>query len=50
MKAGDALLLVRHRGGRGLGEAMLLLNGAVEIGDAAVAPRSLVVEKVTEDR
>ena len=48
--AGDPVLLVRHRGGRGLGEALHLLNGAVEIGDVPPAPRALVVERVTEDR
>lgn len=47
---GDAVLRVRHRGGRGLAEATALLGGAIEIGDAAVEPRPLVVERVTEDR
>ena len=50
VSAGDPLLLVRHRGGRGLGEAVPLLNGAVGIGDVAPPPQDLVVERVTEDR
>jgi pyrimidine-nucleoside phosphorylase len=50
VSAGDPLLLVRHRGGRGLAEAVPLLNGAVGIGDIAPPPQDLVVERVTEDR
>jgi thymidine phosphorylase len=50
VSAGDPILLVRHRGGRGLGEALPLLNGAIEIGDVPPAPQPLVVERVTEDR
>jgi pyrimidine-nucleoside phosphorylase len=48
--AGDPVLLVRHRGGRGLAEALPLLNGALEIGDGPPPRRPLVVERVTEDR
>ncbi|MEO6213908.1 MAG: thymidine phosphorylase [Vicinamibacterales bacterium] len=50
VSAGDAVLLIRHRGGRGLEEALQLLRAAVEISDeAAPAVRELVVERVTED-
>jgi thymidine phosphorylase len=45
--AGDAVLLVRHRGGRGLDEARRLLEAAVGVGEAAPAERSLVVERVS---
>jgi pyrimidine-nucleoside phosphorylase len=50
VRVGDAVMLVRHRGGRGLAEALQLLAGAVRIGASAPAPQSLVVERVTEDR
>ncbi|HXG54361.1 MAG TPA: thymidine phosphorylase [Vicinamibacterales bacterium] len=45
--AGDAVFLVRHRGGRGLEEALQLLNAAVTIGDAAPVPQALVLERIT---
>jgi pyrimidine-nucleoside phosphorylase len=47
---GDAVLVVRHRAGRGLGEAMALLTDAIRIDDAAPRPRPLVVERITEER
>ena len=45
---GDAILLVRHRGGRGLPEAMKLLEQAIRIDDEAAAPRPLIVDRVVE--
>ncbi|HEX6976358.1 MAG TPA: thymidine phosphorylase [Vicinamibacterales bacterium] len=48
--AGDPILRIRHRGGRGLQEALPLLNGAIAIDDARPAHRDLVVERITEDR
>jgi pyrimidine-nucleoside phosphorylase len=44
--AGDAILLVRHRDGRGLQDAAALLEQAIEIGDAAPPDRRLIVESV----
>jgi len=44
---GDPVLLVRHRAGRGLGEAVELLEGAVQVGDDAPARQPLVVERIT---
>jgi len=41
--AGDAIATVYHRGGRGLEEALVALQGAVAIADAAVR-QSLIIE------
>jgi thymidine phosphorylase len=46
VRAGDALVLVRHRGGRGLEEAVRLVSAAVTIGDAAPAPSALIVDRI----
>jgi pyrimidine-nucleoside phosphorylase len=43
---GEAVLLVRHRGGRGLADAVELLQAAVEIGDAPVRVEPLVVDTI----
>jgi hypothetical protein len=40
------VLIVRHRGGRGLAEAMPLLSDAVRIEDSPPTPQSVVVEEV----
>lgn len=48
VKAGDAVLIVRHRSGRGLEEALPLLEEAVVIREERPAPRPLVVETVHE--
>ena len=47
VRAGDVVLLVRHRGGRGLAHARQLLDRAVSIRDAAPPERPLVVERIT---
>ena len=46
VKAGDAVLLIRHRGGRGLDDARVLLESAVRIDDAPPALAPLVLEAV----
>jgi pyrimidine-nucleoside phosphorylase len=46
VRAGDAVLLVHHRGGRGLDEALPLLSTAIEIADVPPPPRTLVLERV----
>jgi thymidine phosphorylase len=46
VRPGDAVLLVRHRGGRGLDAAIPLLDEAVRIGDKAAVSRPLVVETI----
>ena len=43
---GEAVLLVRHRGGRGLADAVALLEAAVDIGDQLVRVDSLVVDTI----
>jgi len=48
VSAGDPILRVRHRGGRGLPEAMKLLEHAIRIDDHAAAPRPLIVDRVLE--
>jgi thymidine phosphorylase len=44
--ADEPVVLVRHRGGRGLQEAMRLLTGAIRIADAPAPVPPLVVEQV----
>ena len=44
---GDPVLVVRHRGGRGLDVARLLLEGAITIADAPPERPPLVVERIT---
>jgi pyrimidine-nucleoside phosphorylase len=46
VREGDAVLMVHHRGGRGLDEARSLLNAAIAIGDEAPAPWPLVLERI----
>ncbi|MGH9370704.1 MAG: thymidine phosphorylase [Vicinamibacterales bacterium] len=46
VKAGDTVLLVRHRAGYGLADALPLLEEAISIGDAPPGERPLVVEIV----
>ena len=48
VRDGDAVLLVRHRGGRGLKEALALLAEALVVADAPPAARPLVVDTVGE--
>ncbi len=50
VKTGDAILLVRHRGGRGLEDALPLLEEAIAIADQPPAVRPLVLETVREDK
>jgi pyrimidine-nucleoside phosphorylase len=46
---GDAILLLRHRSGRGLVEAEALTTAAVRIDDQPPPVRSLVVDRITEE-
>jgi thymidine phosphorylase len=47
--AGDVVLLVHHRAGRGLAHARRLLQKAVGIGDAPPAQRPLILERITHE-
>ena len=49
---GDAVFLVRHRGGRGLDDAIALLEGSLEIGEGGCSDQPLVLDEVRlpEDR
>ncbi len=44
--AGDAVLILHHRGGRGLDEALPLLDEAIGIGDGPFDASALVVEEI----
>jgi pyrimidine-nucleoside phosphorylase len=46
VRAGEAVLMVHHRSGRGLDHALPLLFGAVQMGDVAPSTRPIVVERV----
>ena len=46
VRKGDVVLVVRHRAGRGLGEAMPLLTSAVSVGEAVPVVPAVVVEEV----
>jgi pyrimidine-nucleoside phosphorylase len=46
VRAGDPVLVIRHRGGRGLEPARALLEASVRIADAAPARQPLVVEEI----
>ena len=47
--AQEPVLLIRHRAGRGLSDALQLLAGAIRIEEAAPAARALVVDRVRRD-
>jgi pyrimidine-nucleoside phosphorylase len=47
VRAGDPVLVIRHRGGRGLDAARALLEAAVEIADAAPTRQPLVADEIT---
>ena len=47
--AGDVVLLVHHRAGRGLAHARRLLQKAVGIGDAPPVQRPLILERITHE-
>ncbi len=47
--AQDPVLLVRHRAGRGLADALNLLAGAIRIEEVAPDPRPLIVDRVRRD-
>jgi pyrimidine-nucleoside phosphorylase len=47
---GDAVLVLRHRAGRGVSEAMDLLQDAIRIDDEPPPAISLIVDRITEDR
>jgi pyrimidine-nucleoside phosphorylase len=44
--AGDPVVEIHHRGGRGLAEARQLLASAIEIADAPAASRPLVLDRI----
>jgi pyrimidine-nucleoside phosphorylase len=46
VKQGDPLLEVHHHGGRGLADARRLIDGALEIGDAARERRPLILDRI----
>ncbi len=46
VRSGDAVLQIRHRGGRGLEVARTLLRQAVQIGEVAPATQPIVVDRV----
>jgi pyrimidine-nucleoside phosphorylase len=46
VKAGEPVLRLHHRGGRGLEEASVLLSESVHISEAPVTPAPLVVDRV----
>ncbi len=46
VRSGDAVLQIRHRGGRGLEVARTLLRQAVQIGDVAPVTQPIVVDRV----
>jgi pyrimidine-nucleoside phosphorylase len=48
VREGETVLVVHHRGGRGLNHALPLLDRAVVIGDAAPEPTPLVLERITD--
>jgi thymidine phosphorylase len=47
VEAGDSVLLLHHRGGRGLGEALHLLDSAVEVSEVPRALQPLIVERIS---
>ncbi len=47
---GEPVLVLRHRAGRGLSEAMHLVERAIRIDDDPPAARPLVADRITEDR
>jgi pyrimidine-nucleoside phosphorylase len=47
VREGEPVLMVHHRGGRGLDDALPLLNTAIVISDEPPTPRPLVLERVT---
>jgi pyrimidine-nucleoside phosphorylase len=46
VNAGDPIVEIHHRGGRGLAEARRLLQSAIDVADAPVAGRPLVLERI----
>jgi thymidine phosphorylase len=45
-REGEPVLMVHHRGGRGLADAVALLTSAVQIGDAPPTLGPLIVERI----
>jgi pyrimidine-nucleoside phosphorylase len=50
VKAGDPVIEIHHRGGRGLAEARRLLAGAIAIADEPPARPPLVLDRITDRR
>jgi pyrimidine-nucleoside phosphorylase len=49
VREGEPVLMVHHRGGRGLGQALPLLTASIEVGDAAPSVGPLVVDYVRQE-
>jgi thymidine phosphorylase len=46
VKRGDPIVEIHHRGGHGLADARALLEPAIQIQDAPVATRPLVLDRI----
>ena len=46
VRAGDPIVEIRHRGGRGLEDARRLVLESIQIGDEAPAPARLVLDRI----
>jgi pyrimidine-nucleoside phosphorylase/thymidine phosphorylase len=46
VRTGEPVLRLHHRGGRGLSDAVRLLDGAVSMADASPSARPIVVDRV----
>jgi pyrimidine-nucleoside phosphorylase len=46
VSAGDTVLIVHHRGGRGLAEALPLLESAVDVADEPPPSRPIIVDRI----
>jgi pyrimidine-nucleoside phosphorylase len=50
VRAGEPILTVHHRSGRGLAEALPLLTAAVQVSDAPPSLRPIILERIACDR
>jgi len=48
VSSGDEVIVIRHRGGRGLAEARRLLAAAMVIGDGRPSRRPLILERIEQ--
>jgi thymidine phosphorylase len=49
VRAGEPILTVHHRSGRGLAEALSLLTAAVQVSDAPPSLRPIILERIACD-